>query len=147
MSWSVLVAERRVVEEAPSRTELEDLRRRAEAALADAALPGLSPAGRFQLAYHGARLHAVRAIRACGYRVRGHGGAHYNTFRAVRVALGPSTEDLSSYLDVCREKRNLLAYDTGHEVTETEAHELIGCARVLANLIDASLRARRPTRE
>jgi hypothetical protein len=95
------------------------------------------------MAYSAARLHAVRAVRAAGYRVRQRGGAHYNTFVALEVALGPASADLVAYLDSCREKRNALAYDAGQAVSATEADELVREVAKLRAVVDAWLRERR----
>ena len=145
MTWEELLTQQRVAQEPSSKEELAELRSAAEQALRDASVPGLSAAGCFQMAYNAARLHAVRAIRASGFRVKQRGGGHYNTFLALEAALGPTSSDLVSYLDSCREKRNLISYDVGHAVTATEAHELLREAAKLRDLIDAWLRMEHPT--
>ncbi len=95
------------------------------------------------MAYSAARLHATRAVRAAGYRVRQRGGAHYNTFLALEAALGPGAADLVAYLDSCREKRNALAYDAGQAVSTSEADDLVREAAKLRGLVDTWLRQRR----
>jgi hypothetical protein len=92
--------------------------------MADAHVRGLSTDTRFALAYNAARLLAVTVVRASGYRVREHGGAHYNTFQAL-MAVDKSFEDTASYLEICRTKRNTLLYDRANVVTSTEAEELL----------------------
>ncbi len=94
--------------------------------------------------YNAARLHAVRAIRAAGFRVKQQGGGHYNTFLALEVALGASSSDLVVYLDACRERRNVLTYDIGHAVSDTEADELVREVEKLRHQVDRWLRTHHP---
>lgn len=125
MNWNDLLAEKRVAAEPASREEIAELREVVRRNLADAVLPGLSADGQFSMAYNAARTLATCAVRACGYRVRTVGGAHYNTFVALEAALGQPFAGLAAYFDVCRVKRNDLSYDAADVVTETEARELV----------------------
>ncbi len=99
MTWSELENQRRVVREPTTKSEIDELRALAERNLKDAALPLLSSDGRFSMAYNAARTLANVSIRACGYRVKQKGGAHYNTFLALPLAMGPRYETFADYFD------------------------------------------------
>ena len=92
--------------------------------LTDAALPNLSPDGKFSLAYNAARTLATVAIRASGYRVKAVGGAHHNTFLALEAAMGSNVAPMAAYFDSCRTKRNELSYDAANVVGAIDAAEL-----------------------
>jgi len=64
-------------------------------------------------------------IRAAGYRVRGHGGGHYNTFLALEASDSKLFARYAAYFNACREKRNELSYEMAGVVSELEAQELL----------------------
>jgi hypothetical protein len=135
--------ERRVAKEPPSHEELRQLRFVAERSLADAQVEGLSNDGRFGLAYDAARSLATLVVRAAGYRVKGHGGAHYNTFLALEAA-GPRTfKRYAVYFNACREKRNDLSYESAEVVSEREVAELLRTVPEFAGVVDLWVRERR----
>lgn len=101
------------------------LRAVVERDLQDAWLTGLSEDRRFATAYNCVLQLAKMAIACAGYRVTAKRGHHENTFIAVRLAIGPSVANLSSYFDTCRRKRNLVDYNLADVVTETELDELL----------------------
>jgi len=105
------------------REEIAAQRRAAERSLADAALPGLSPEGRFQLAYDAALALATLVVLASGHRVKSRVGHHQITIEAAGFALGKEASSLISYLDLCRRKRNVISYE-GDEIGEDQAVEL-----------------------
>jgi hypothetical protein len=72
----------------PVRAEIDAQRQAADRSLADASLQGISPEGRFQLAYTAALGLATLAVLASGYRIRSRVGHHQMTFEAAGVALG-----------------------------------------------------------
>jgi hypothetical protein len=106
MTWNELENERRIVAEPTTRAEIEELRALAARNLQDASLEQLSADGRFSMAYSAARALATIAIRASGYRIKQTGGAHYNTFLALPVAMGASVDAIAIYFDSCRQARN-----------------------------------------
>ena len=73
MSWKRLSRQGRVARHATSPAELEALRRLAARGLQDASVAGLSPDGRFLLAYGAALALARLASARAGWRVKGHG--------------------------------------------------------------------------
>src|SRR5436309_15028266 len=86
MSWTKLLAGKRVATEPTSKQELDEFREMVAHNLADAQVPGVSAQGRFEFAYNAARLMATIVVRACGYRVISKGGHHYYTFQALETA-------------------------------------------------------------
>ena len=103
--------------------------------LKDAGLP-LFPDNKFSLTYNAARSLAVIVVYAAGYRIKHRGGGHYNTFLALKAAMGPSIEPMANYLDDCRQKRNELSYESVDVVTETEADELVTKTLELQTLVE-----------
>lgn len=138
------MAEKRVERVPPSAEELDGLRELLARNLNDARLSGLSADGRFAMAYNAARLLSTIAIRAAGYRVRGHAGAHYGTFVALEAAMGSSVSDIAGYFDTCRRKRNELSYDTAGIASDGEAAELLEKATAFSALVEDWLRRNHP---
>lgn len=128
MSWTSLLAERRVAREAVDRPEIERYLALVALRLADAGLEGLSTDGRFTAAYDAARTLAVIAIRACGYRVLLHGGGHRNTFLALRAVPDARVAGEAAFLDQCRRKRNEASYLAPH-ISRAEADDLLRRAK------------------
>lgn len=100
--------------------ELWDLARRS---LRNAALEGLTEDGRFLFAYMAIRTLTAMAIRIEGHRVTARGGAHFNTFEALRI-FPPALSERADYFDDCRRKRNEASYEAVR-VSPTEADELL----------------------
>jgi len=65
---------------------------------------------------------------AQGYRPASAEG-HKNTFAFMRIALGKEHEELITYFDRMRVKRNQATYDVAGLITETEAQNLLEKAR------------------
>jgi uncharacterized protein (UPF0332 family) len=81
----------------------------------------------FAIAYNAA-LQASRAFMfAKGYRPSSHEG-HKNTFAFMHVAMGKSYEDLITYFDRVRNKRNQAMYDVAGVISESEAKNLFKMA-------------------
>jgi uncharacterized protein (UPF0332 family) len=92
----------------------------------------------FAVAYN-AVLQASRAYMfAQGYRPAGAEG-HKNTFAFMRLAMGKGYEDLITYFDRMRNKRNQAIYDVAGLITQTEARNLFAKATDFVELIRAKL--------
>ena len=113
--------------------------------LADARVVGLSADGKFDRAYGAARVLATIVVRASGYRVRAGGGAHYNTFLALEAADPTAFARYAVYFNLCREKRNELAYVAPERVSEQEVAEILREVPAFARLVEQWLKDRRPT--
>lgn len=123
MTWAKLLADNRVSREAPSKSELDNLRTIVKRCLSDVNAPGLSADARFIMAYDAARTLSLIIVRSEGYRPRSVGG-HYNTFLALEAADSVFAA-LSAYFDGCRMKRNDCEYDFAGGVTNTDADRLL----------------------
>jgi hypothetical protein len=108
----------------PDPAEIRDLWEIAARSLHNAGVEGLTEDGRFLFAYMAARTFATIAVRVEGYRVTSRGGAHFNTFEALRAHACTRLAERADYLDECRRKRNEASYETVL-VTQTEADGLL----------------------
>jgi hypothetical protein len=142
MSWTQLLADRRVTLEPPSKQELDNLRSIVTRSLKDVTATGLSADTRFVLAYDAARTLSLMVVRAAGYRPRSVAG-HYNTFLALGEA-DPAFSALSVYFDTCRMKRNDCEYDFAGGVSDTEAESLLQAVQTFASDVDAWMSAHHP---
>lgn len=143
MNWQQLLRENRVEAATAAKADIDELRAIVARCLTDASLP-LFPDNKFALVYNAARTLAVMAAAAAGYRIRHRGGGHYNTFLALRAALGSGVDALADYLDECRVKRNELSYEAANVVTQTEADELLKKTKELDLLVEAWIAANHP---
>ena len=92
----------------------------------------------FAVAYN-AILQASRAYMfAQGYRP-GSAEGHKNTFAFVRVAMGKEYEEMITYFDRMRSKRNQAIYDVAGLITETEARNLFKRATEFVQLVRKTL--------
>ena len=92
----------------------------------------------FAVTYN-AVLQASRAYMfAKGYRPS-HGEGHKNTFTFMKIFMGKDYEDLISYFDRMRNKRNQAIYDVAGLITETEARNLFTKATEFVKLIRSNL--------
>src|ERR1700722_19546254 len=139
MTWRELLGAKRVAKESTDRTEIQILRKMAHRSLDDAHAKGLSNDGRFGLAYDAVRVLATIVVRACGYRPKKEGGAHYNTFQALNAA-GPEFESLAVYFDACRRKRNEFNYEASEIVSGSESEELVLKAAGFGQMVDSWLK-------
>jgi hypothetical protein len=111
--------------------------------LSDAQIKRLSDDGRFGHAYDAARILANIIVRAAGYRVKGDGGGHYNTFAALKTA-DPAFAKKALYFDACRRKRNTFLYEQADVVSHTEAEELLWHVSGFSLEVDAWLKKHHP---
>lgn len=92
----------------------------------------------FAVAYN-AVLQASRAYMfAQGYRPASAEG-HKNTFAFMQIAMDKEYEDLITYFDRMRNKRNQAIYDIAGLITETEARNLLERATQFVQLIRGKL--------
>ena len=143
MTWKQLLAEGRV-ERLPSKAEeIRELCALAERSLTDACVDGLSIDGKYGFAYAAARALATAVVRAAGYRVRSHGGGHYNTFLALQAVDMRLFDWFGEFFNLCREKRNELSYESAGIVSDLEAEELVLEVSKFSILAGRWLRSRR----
>ena len=125
MSWSQLLAQRKIQLHTTSKQELDGLRALVERDLKDAALPGLSADRRFATAYIAALQTAKIVIACAGYRVARTPGHHRLHFEAARIPLGSSADRFLDYFETSRRKRNIIDYDYAFVATDTEVEEIL----------------------
>lgn len=93
----------------------------------------------FSIAYNAA-LQASRAyMYSKGYRASSD-QAHKNTFAFMKADLGKECEELVSFFDRMRPKRNRAIYDTAGIITETEVKELFKKSKAYVAIIKTKLR-------
>lgn len=143
MTWTDWLRDGKVEHHGPARDEIAAQRRTAERSLADAAVRGLSPEGRFQLAYNAVLALSTLTVLASGHRVKSRIGHHQITIEAAGVALGKEASSLVSYFDLCRRKRNVASYE-GDEIGQDQATELLKEATHFSELVAAWLAKNHP---
>lgn len=112
-----------IVQQPTSRAEIQELLRLAARSIGDANAAGLSPEGRFKLAYEAALQLSTIALRCAGYRTKGE-GHHWTLFNALPDVMGPEVGELADYFQVCRGKRSAATYHASSAVSRDEADEL-----------------------
>jgi hypothetical protein len=97
------------------------------------------PAGAFALAYEAFRRAVAAHMRATGFRVKSRGGAHYQTGRYARAALGGLgiEEQLRAFEDL-RRLRNRSAYEAV-PVDERDALDAVAHARAVVEAVQKEL--------
>jgi hypothetical protein len=131
-----LVTERTLARETFSDEDIASLWSKAAAAYADAAVPGLSTDGAFQIMYRAALQAAAATLAAHGLRVKGTAN-HYKAFYALQK-LAASLEPHGVMFNEMRAVRNESVYETTHD--EAEVAERLSEARALMPSSLAALR-------
>jgi hypothetical protein len=142
MSLQDWLANRWLVEHAPSREEVEDFLSVVERDLRDASIENLSPDWRLGIAYNAALQLATLALAAEGYRPARE-RAHERAILSLRFTVcieGP----LVDTLDGVRRKRNISNYERAGTASASEAREMYKIATELRNRVLAWLRATHP---
>lgn len=143
MSWSRLLAERKVKPHVPTPREIDDLRAVVARDLADAAIRSLSADRRFATTYNAALQLARMAIACAGYRVSA-SAHHQASFEAVEIAMGASATPFAVYFDTCRRRRSVVDYDMSGVVSDTEVAEIIEQAHGFRSLVEGWIEANHP---
>jgi len=141
MSYDDLLRSRRIRRENASQGEIDRALERAQRDLATSRkIMAEDSDWGFAVAYN-AVLQASRAYMfAQGYRPASTEG-HKNTFAFMKAALGPGYQELISYFDRMRRKRNQAVYDAAAMISETEARDLLENAEQYVGMIRAKLGA------
>jgi hypothetical protein len=120
MNWQDLLDNRTVQRHTTSVNEISGLRDLINRDIKDAGIAELSPDRRFATSYNAALQLCKMTIACAGYRISSGPGHHQKAFDIVKLALGPDSENLADYFELCRRKRNDIDYDFAEVVTETE---------------------------
>ncbi|OFX16549.1 MAG: hypothetical protein A2Z18_06180 [Armatimonadetes bacterium RBG_16_58_9] len=143
MNFEDLVKGGNVVEQETRINEIQELLRMAARSLQDANARGLSPEGRFALAYDAALQLSTIPLRCKGYRTRGE-GHHWCVFTALPGVMGNDVSDIADYFQACRAKRVRALYHQSSVVSRTEADELYREAEEFDKLVRKWLRMAYP---
>ncbi len=100
----------------------------ADREIADASLDGISPDGRFALAYNAVRALGQLALRAAGFIVTKGMRQHERTIESLKFTLGGGWTDEVDYLDQCRRLRNKSQYDRSGQMQQRDADDLLASA-------------------
>ena len=125
MSWKNLLSKRLVQAHKSSREEIQNLRALIKRDIEDAKISEVSIDRRFATAYGAAVNLARMAVFCAGYRVLAVAGHHRTSFEAAVGALGPKSEEVCTYFDTCRRKRNKIDYDFAEVASESEVEDLL----------------------
>lgn len=139
MSYDELLKSRRIRRENVSQGEIDRALERAQRDLSTSRkIMSEDTDWGFAVAYD-AVLQASRAYMfAQGYRPASTEG-HKNTFAFMKAALGPGDQDMISYFDRMRRKRNQAVYDVAGMISETEARNLLDSAEQYVAMVRAKL--------
>jgi len=118
------LSEQRLRAHKTSKEEIRNLLSKVERDLEDAAIVDLSTDRRFMIAYDGALTLATIPLYCEGYETRGK-GQHWLTSKLLPEIMGNEFSDLANYLDQCRTKRNISAYDRTGQISLAELDELL----------------------
>lgn len=138
-----LVKQRRLRVEPTSLAEIRGFLGHATQALADAAIPGVSPSGRFEFAYTAAHALAFAALRANDLRPDAGPGHRAIVFQSLAHSIH-AKEALWSSLNRYHTKRNRFEYGQWIEVTDAEARDLLNLATTLRDHLGGWLAKHRP---
>lgn len=112
--------------------------------LADAANTSISADSRHSAAYTAALRLCAILLFAEGYRPEKGQGSHQRAIDSVRLILGDGRQDDIDYLNHCRAKRNISAYDHIGGVSAENAEELIAFTKRFRADVLAWLREHHP---
>lgn len=99
--------------------------------LADAKVAGLSPEGKFSLAYDAAHAFSLAAVRWRGYRPN----KRFIVFQALQHTLGLKAE-IWRVLDEAHRRRNVVEYEGSFEVDEQLLVDLLGATEVVRKAVE-----------
>jgi uncharacterized protein (UPF0332 family) len=136
LTWTGLLADRRVKPHKTSLAEIQALSAVVERDLKDAKVREVSADRRFATAYNAVLQLATMVVACSGYRVAG-SGHHETTLRAFEIAMGAEASALAAYFQTCRRKRNQVDYDMANVATDYEADDLVEKAGEFRTLVSS----------
>ena len=120
-----------ITKSTPSREDIAGLIQIAERNLADASLEGLSPDGRFSLAYDAVRCLCQAALTASGFVVPKGMRQHERVIESLKFTLGNEWADETDYFDRCRRGRHKSIYERSGINQPRDADQLLESAQKL----------------
>jgi hypothetical protein len=112
--------------------EFDGLVKSGRTRLNDARTPGLSPEGRFDLAYNAAHAFALAALRWHGFRPD---NKRYVVFQSLEHSLGLKPE-LWRVLDKCHSVRNLAEYEGHFDADEQLLKDLLRITETVGRSVE-----------
>jgi len=143
MNFDELLRDDRLRQHKTSQQEIKEMLYLVDRDLIDASVEGLSSDRRFMIAYDPVLTLATIPLYCAGYRTHG-AGHHWTVFLTLPLSMSPEQKALASYLDSCRNKRNISSYDRSGRITDGEAAELLEEAIIFKSKIEAWLRDNHP---
>jgi len=129
MSLGDWLRNRWLQEHKSSREEIQGLLGVVDRSLQDAEAPGISPDGKFSLAYNAALQCAVAALAAEGYRPSRQ-SKHYHAIESLELTLGEPSDSVR-FLHAASKKRNVAFYERSGSISDAEVDELMVYAKEL----------------
>jgi len=108
-----------------SREEIQNLLKIIERDLQDCQVRHVSADWRFAIAYNAALQCCRIALYCAGFQPQRGQSEHYRVIQSLSLTLGVDFEEMSSYLNSCRSKRNISDYDSMGTISDSEVDELI----------------------
>ena len=108
-----------------SAQEIKSVLSLAEQDIEEASREVMSIDWRFNIAYNAGWQLATIALLAAGYRAGRGDSRHYRVIQALPLVMGEKYTALKNYLDNCRRKRNVSAYDAVGTISEKEVVDLL----------------------
>ena len=134
-----------LVEEEPTKSEIQQLRAVVDRALADANVKGLSADARYMLAYDVGLTLCSICLRASGYRAAKGAGHHKRTIESLVFTLGDSARAVSDEIELASRLRGQAMYDRVDVVHETDVEQLIETVTELRDQVTDWLLRNHPT--
>ena len=117
-----------------SQQEVQNLLKIIERDLSDSQKMNVSADWRFTIAYNAALQCCAIPLYCSGYKPTRGQSEHYRIIQSLVFTLGSDFDEIVSYLNSCRTKRNISDYEAIGSISENEVNELIDtryCQRIL----------------
>ncbi|MCK9484377.1 MAG: hypothetical protein M0R34_08445 [Candidatus Marinimicrobia bacterium] len=127
-----------------SRQEIQKLLNLIRRDLKDSQSTDISADWRFAIAYNAALTCCQIALYCRGYEVARGQSEHYRIIQSLTMTIGEELAPVKTYLNACRNKRNIADYESAGSVSAAEVAELITVASDLFTKISNWLTANYP---
>jgi len=107
-----------------SRNEIQNLLKIIDRDLLDSQLVDLSLDWKFAISYNAALQCCTIALYCTGFKPGRGQSEHYRVIQSLPLTMGKKFQEMSDYLNACRNKRNISDYDAAGTISQQEAQEL-----------------------
>ena len=125
-----------------SAQEIKSVLSLAERDIEEASREVMSIDWKFNIAYNAGLQLATIAMLAAGYRAGRGESKHYRVIQALPLVMGEKYTALKNYLDNCRRKRNVSAYDAVGTISEKEAVDLLKTVKDFKTELESWLKSK-----